>query len=242
MLLGASLVCLSCAKGSLPIHLGLLQHPFSFCSCCARACSSLSSKPHHVGFFSTLLITFLSKPKSSDLNSKPLFIFFKYTWNPGKQTMKSEVSSSAKSTSTTGQDIWHSNLLKRELQALTELPGVWYKNQNGLLIPAKEVLFTWVSFLCTASRANCRMFLPCTWALNTVGTAAKSSLQGQGLWVWSATPKQHQFSCALHREKCFACLLQKYYKSTCTSCKRNIITLITQSFQKLKSASSDPFF
>lgn len=90
--------------------------------------------------------------------------------------MKSEVSSSAKGTSTTGQDIWHSSLFKRELQALTELPGVWYKNQNGLLIPAKEVLFTRVSFLCTASRANCRMFLPCTWALNTVGTAGTATL------------------------------------------------------------------
>lgn len=69
------------------------------------------------------------------------------------------------------------------------------------------MLFTWLSF----SLHTLQSQLPDISAmrLGTVGTdprhlwhshAAKSSLEGQSLWVWNATPKQHQFSCVLHRE------------------------------------------
>lgn len=158
--------------------------------------------------------------------------------------------SQQKGTSTTGQYIWHSNLFKRELQALTKLPGVRQEPEWPINPSQGGAVCLGIIFFAQPSEPIARHFCHalghCTlWAL-THGTTGMATLPNP-----LCKGRVHKFgmpflssisSPVFYTEKSFACLLQKYYKSTCTSCKRNTIMLITESFQKPKSPSSVPFF
>lgn len=160
-----------------------------------------------MGFFTALLIKSLNKPKSSNLNTRALIYFFLIYMKSRETNHKKwslQLSKGHKHNRTghlTRQSVQErATGTNKTPRCMTQEPERPVNPSQGGPVHLGIISFAQPSE--PTARCFCHAFGHCTlWAHGTAGMA-KSSLQGQGLWAWSATPQQQHFffSCVLHRE------------------------------------------